>query len=171
MTVCFIGHKAIKKSEELLLSLKETVTALINRGASTFLFGSMSEFNGLAWETVTELKHKYPQIKRIYVRSSYKHISPSYEAHLLQSYEETYFPLKIEGAGRHSYVERNYEMIDKSDYCVFYYNKHYVAPLKKQSKHTALPRSRRQSGTKIAYNYAMKKKKAIINLCATGCEE
>ena len=171
MTVCFIGHKTITKTKALMFSLKETIVALINRGASTFLFGSMSEFDNLAWEAVTELKKEYPCIRRVYVRSAYMHISKSYEEHLLEHYEETYFPPRIENAGKYSYVERNYEMIDSSTYCVFYYNENYIPPLKKQSKHNALPPSRRNSGTEIAYSYAIKKEKQIINLYSANCEE
>lgn len=52
--------------------------------------------------------------------------------YLLESYEETYFSPKLEKAGKYSYVERNYEMIDSSTYCVFYYNENYVPPLSRQ---------------------------------------
>ena len=77
-----------------------------------------------------------------------------------ESYEETYFPTKLENAGKYSYVKRNYEMIDSSTYCVFYYNENYTPPLNRQ----ALPSFKRTSGTKIAYTYATKKNKNIINL-------
>ena len=82
----------------------------------------------------------------------YPYIDKTYEDYLLQFFEETYFPQKIENAGRSSYVERNYEMIDTSSYCIFYYNENYIAP------------SRRKSGTRIAYEYAVKKGKKLINL-------
>lgn len=164
MNVCFIGHKTIEKTEELISSLKETVVFLINKGVNTFLFGNMSEFDALSLEVVTGLKSSYPFIKRVYVRSSHQHIDKSYEDLLLKSYEETYFPPKIKNAGKYSYVERNYEMIDNSTYCVFYYDKNYIPPLKRQSKHTVLPTTRRNSGTEIAYKYAIKKQKEIINL-------
>ena len=88
----------------------------------------------------------------MYVRASYPFLEKSYEEYLLESYEETYFPPKIANAGKYSYVERNYEMIDSSTYCVFYYNKNYITRLD------------RNSGTKLAYEYALKKKKQIINL-------
>lgn len=152
MKVCFIGHRTIKRTEELIESLRERIEGLINKGGTTFLFGSMSAFDKLSWEVVSELKEKYPYIKRIYVRSAYPHISKTYEEYLLRFYEETYFPQKVEKAGRYSYVERNCEMIDNASYCVFYYNKNYISSLK------------RNSGTKIAYEYAVKKKKRIINL-------
>ena len=156
MQACFIGHRKIQKNEGLISSLKQTIVDLIHNGVTTFLFGSKSEFDNLSWEAVTELKAKYPLIKRVYIWSSYQYIDKSYEKYLLKLYEETYFPPKLENAGKYSYVERNYEMIDNSTYCVFYYNENYVSSLKRNVK--------RNSGTKIAYSYAMKSKKIIINL-------
>ena len=164
MQACFIGHRTINKNEELISSLKQTIISLINKGVKTFLFGSKSEFNELSWETVTELKKAYPFIKRVYVRSIYQCIDESYEKYLLESYEETFFPQKLEKAGKFSYVERNYEMIDNSMYCVFYYDENYVVPLNRQSKKNILLQTQRNSGTKLAYCYAIKKNKTIINL-------
>ncbi len=164
MRACFIGHRTITKTDELKALLNQTIIKLINCGVDTFLFGSSSEFNDLAWEAVTELKKHYPTLKRIYVRSSFQHIDNSYEKYLLKLYEETYFPQKIKNAGKYSYVERNYEMIDSSNFCIFYYNENYTAPFKKQIKHDKLPPKTRNSGTKIAYKYACYKKKTIINL-------
>lgn len=159
MKACFIGHRTIEKTEELKSLLRETAVTLINKGVTAFLFGSMSAFDTLSWEVVTELKKAYPYIKRVYVRSAYQQIGGFYEEYLLKFYEETYFPQKIENAGKGSYVERNYEMIDQSAYCVFYYNERYSVPQKRQSLS-----ARRNSGTKIAYQYAQRKKKEIINL-------
>ena len=164
MKVCFIGHRTIKETEELIFSLKETVATLIKKGVTTFLFGSMSAFDELSWKVVTRFMEECPYIKRIYVRSTYQYIDKSYEKYLLEFYEETYFPSKIENAGKYSYVERNYEMIDSSTYCVFYYNEHYIPSLKRPPKHNMLLPTKRNSGTKIAYEYAKKKKKEIINL-------
>lgn len=164
MQACFIGHRTIEKNEELISSLTETVLTLINKGVTRFLFGSMSAFDSLAWEVVSKVKETYPAIKRVYVRSAYRYIDKSYENYLLELYEETYFPPKLEHAGKYSYVERNYEMIDNSTYCVFYYNENYIPPLKRSSKNTMLLPSKRNSGTKIAYKYAIQKKKEIINL-------
>lgn len=160
MRVCFIGHRNIEKTDELISLLRDTIVTLIDKGVTTFLFGSKSEFDNLSWKIVTELKKNYPLIKRVYVRAAYQFIDKSYEEYILQSYEETYFPPKLENAGRFSYVERNYEMIDNSTYCVFYYNEDYIPP---QNRNTLLPLSN-NSGTKIAYEYATKKKKIIINL-------
>ena len=79
MKVCFIGHKNIAKTEELISLLKETVITLINNGATTFLFGSGSKFNDLSWKVVTELKTNYPHVKRVLVRASYQNIDDFYK--------------------------------------------------------------------------------------------
>ena len=155
MKVCFIGHKTIEKSQQVKTLLKETALSLVKNGAKTFLFGSKGEFNKLSWEVITELKKEYPYIERVYVRSAFKNIEESYKKYLLEFYEKTYYPPKIENAGKYSYVERNYEMIDNSNCCVFYFNQDHVAQLN------------RNSGTKIAFDYAIKKKKQIINVFNT----
>ncbi len=164
MKACFIGHRTVENQEELLGLLKETVISLLAAGVTVFLFGSMSDFDRLSRQVVSELKKEYPAIRRVYVRAAFQHIGEDYERHLLESCEETYFPAKLERAGRSSYVERNYEMIDHADYCVFYYNKEYLPPEKRARKTELLPPKKRNSGTKIAYDYAVKKKKEIINL-------
>ena len=151
-TCCFFGHRNINETEELKSKLIEIIERLIvDKNVYTFLFGSKSRFNSLCQETVTELKEKYPHIKRIYVRAEYPHISEHYKNYLLESYEDTYYPEKILGAGRAAYVERNYVMIDNSGYCVVYYDE-FNAP------------TTRKSGTKIALDYAAKKGKNIINV-------
>lgn len=167
MKVCFIGHRTVENSEELASLLNDVVVTLINNGATTFLFGSMSEFNDLSWQVVTNLQKKNFAIKRVYVRSAFQHIDKSYKDYLLSSYEDTYFPHKIEKAGKYSYLERNYIMIDTSDVCVFYYNENYIPPLKRQPKHNKLLPKSRNSGTKLAYSYALHKKKEIVNLYKT----
>ena len=82
---------------------------------------------------------------------------------LLEHYEETYFPEHIENAGRASYVERNQEMINRSDYCVVYYDENYLPPRRRNSKRDFID-YQPKSGTAVAYSYAVKKKKGIINV-------
>ena len=156
MSACFIGHRKIKKTEQLISSLKMVVENLINKGVTTFLFGSVSDFDKLSYDIVTNFKAKHPEITRVYVRSSYQHIDKSYENYLLNSYEKTYFPKQIENAGKYSYIERNCEMIDNAKYCVFYYDENYTTE--------QIGAFKRKSGTKFAFEYAVKKKKEIINL-------
>ena len=152
MKVCFIGHRTIEKNKELISTLEDTIIQLINKGVTTFLFGSRSEFDSLSWEVVTKLKEKYPFIIRVYVRSAFQHVNKDYEEYLLTFYEKTYYPSKLASGGKFSYVKRNADMIDQSNFCIFYYNENY------------LPLPKGNSGTKIAYKYALKKNKQIINL-------
>ena len=151
-TCCFFGHRTINETKELKSKLKEIIEKLIvEKQADTFLFGSKSRFNSLCLELVTEIIEKYPNIKRIYVRAEYPDINEHYKNYLLESYEDTYYPEHIIGSGRAAYVERNYEMIDKSKFCIVYYDEP-NAP------------TTRKSGTKIALDYAVKQGKQIINI-------
>ncbi len=153
-TCCFIGHRIINETEGLKERLHQIIEKMIlENSVDTFLFGSKSRFNSLCLELVTKIKEKYPHIKRVYVRAEHETISESYKEYLLESYDDTYYPEQIIGSGRASYVERNYEMIDKSRFCIVYYDEA-VAP------------TARKSGTKIALEYALKKGIGIINILA-----
>ena len=82
---------------------------------------------------------------------------------MLENNEGTYFPEHIEKAGRASYVERNQEMINHSKFCVVYYDENYLPPRRKNSRRDLFD-YQPKSGTAVAYDYAVKKKKIIINL-------
>ena len=126
---------------------------IVSEKVDTFLFGSKSEFDDLCHEIVTDLKEKYPHIKRIYVRSAFQHIPDWYEKSLLENNEGTYFPEHMEKAGRASYVERNQEMINKLGDCIVYYDENYV-PLRMKNSQWDL------------FHYKPKKRnKSRIRLC------
>lgn len=153
----------MKITQDILLKLKIILESLISeKSVNVFYFGSKSEFDDLCYKVVTDLKEKYPHIKRVYVRAAYKDISDSYKNYLLESFEDTYYPESIENSGRAAYVERNYEMINRADYCVVYYDENYVPP-KRYNKRDLLYRQPK-SGTKLAYDYALKRKKEILNV-------
>ena len=149
---CFFGHRTINETEELKLKLYDIIEKLIvDENVDTFLFGSKSRFNDLCYEIVSKIKEKYPHIKRIYVRAEYTDIDEQYTNYLLEFFEDTYYPEHIRNSGKASYVERDYEMINKSHYCIVYYDE--------QNAPTT-----RKSGTKIALDYAIKKEKQITVL-------
>ena len=148
-TCCVFGHRIINETVELRTKLIKTIERLITKeNIDTFLFGSKSRFNSLCYELVTNLKEKYPHIKRIYVRAEFPVINDDYKAYLLELYEDTFYPEKIKGSGRAAYVERNYEMINKSKYCIVYCDE-------------ANAPTTRKSGTRIALDYAVKQKRNI----------
>ncbi len=149
-TCSFFGHRTINETDELKEQLYQMIQKLIvDENVDTFLFGSKSRFNDLCHELVTEIKEKYPYIKRVYVRAEYPHISETYKNYLLESYEDTYYPERIIGSGKAVYVERNCEMINNSHFCIVYYNEQCTP-------------TTRKSGTKIALEYAVRLKKCVI---------
>ena len=123
-TCCFIGHRKAEETEDIRLRMISAVENLITaENVDTFLFGSKSRFNSICYEVVTELKEKFPHIKRVYVRAEYPYIDDSYKEYLSEKYEYTYFPEKLLNSGRSVYIERNCEMIDKSKFCIIYFDK------------------------------------------------
>ena len=67
MKACsFFGHRDTEQTEELKKRVREAVERLIvEEGVGSFLFGSRSKFDELCHMVVTELKEKYPHIRRI----------------------------------------------------------------------------------------------------------
>lgn len=161
---CFFGHRTIDETPALSEKLTKTIEGLItDKGVRYFYFGSRSAFNDLCVQVVTNLKVKYPHIQRIYVRSAFPDIDDSYKAYLLENYDDTYFPEKMRGAGKASYVERNQELVNQSYFCVTYYDENYLPPTRKNGKRD-ITKYQPKSGTKVTYDYAVKKNCEIINM-------
>ena len=81
---------------------------------------------------------------------------------------------RLWSAGKASYVERNQDMINASDYCVFYYNPQYQPPKRKYSKRS-IGEYQPKSGTTLAYEYALNMKRvqklvSVINIWGILCE-
>ena len=147
-TSCILGHRDFKKTDELELKLKKLLIDLIEiEGVNEFLFGSKSKFTDFCYDIVSELKNKYPNIKRIFIRAEYPIINNNYYNYLKRLYEDSYFYSEKLISNKFSYIRRNQVMINKSDICIFYFNNDYD--------------SKQQSGTRIAYEYAVKKDKKI----------
>lgn len=156
MKIAFIGHRKITVDKNLTDTLYIAIENLLRSHPDTeFIFGSKSEFDALCLQTVTQLKKYYPELKRTYVRSSYKYIPPFYEAYLNEIYDRTFLPRKADNAGKASYIKRNEAMIDLCDKLFVYFDPQYrVSARRGRSKN---------SGTKIAIEYAQKSKKEIVN--------
>ena len=151
-TCCFFGHREIKETDELKNRVYKVIEKMIvDEKADTFLFGSRSQFDSLCLSIVTMLKEKYTHIKRVYVRAEFAIISEEYKSYLLKSYDDTFYPESIVGAGKAAYIERNFEMIRNSRYCIVYYDD--------------FGTHNRKSGTEIALKYALKQGKEITNCC------
>ncbi len=163
-TCCFFGHRKIVQSQAVRDYLYHKIEELIcSKQVYIFLFGSKSAFNGLCYQVVTELQVAYPQIKRIYVRAEFPYIDADYQKFLLERYEDSYYPEEILNSGRAIYTERNVHMIDRSQYCITYYNAAYLPPLRQTSRHS-VTKHQPKSGTHLAYDYAVKKHREIHNV-------
>lgn len=187
-TCCFIGHRHIPNEEKVQTELEELIERLIiEENVQIFNFGSRSDFDALCHQVVTDLKEKYKNIKRVAYtcrsesctleseRAYWEEIYSHFEKRpvtLLGVEEEKEHKTKYD-SGKASYVERNYAMIDDSDICVFYYNETYQPQRRKEYK-GAFGTYQPKSGTKIAYDYAMRKsrslekkggQKIVINVC------
>ncbi len=160
---CFIGHRDVTITEELIKIVSETIqTLILDEQIDTFLFGSRGNFNALCYELVTQAREQYPHIRRIYVRAEYPVISDDYLSYLLERYEETEYPAFLASAGRAVYVERNRHMIDHSSICVIYDRGE--TPTRAPRAHNTATRQERVSGTGLAHVYAQKKKIKVINI-------
>ena len=184
----FFGHRNTDLTENEEQKLQELIENLIlNEKVDRFLFGSRSNFDYICHKIVTDLRQKYPYIKRFaytcrsetctlesereYWEEVYSHFEKR-KVTLLGVEEEIERKSKWT-SGKASYVERNYAMIDDSDICVFYYNETYQPQRRKEYK-GAFGTYQPKSGTKIAYDYAMRKsrslekkggQKIVINVC------
>ena len=151
-TCSIIGHREIKISNELKENIKETIIWLICEvGVEKFLFGSKSKFADLCYEIVSSIKQTNEKVKRVYVRAEYPYINREYEEYLLSCYEESFYYDKKLMSSKFNYIKRDEIMINQSDLCLFYYDPNYI------------PMRKTKSGTALAYQYAIKKEKQIIN--------
>ena len=179
---CFIGHRTIVASTELTENLTKTIERLIaEEGVKYFLFGSRSEFDDLCHSIVTALKEKHPHIVRVaYTRRSEYAVKAEEKEKMertwasvlktdvkFKDYDAEVQSEKVYSAGKASYVERNQELIDASDFCVFYYNEEYQPPRRKRTNRD-LSTYQPKSGTRLAYEYAVQKSKktdkVVINM-------
>ena len=174
----FFGHRKISVTDDLVTKLSSVIENLIKNGVDIFIFGSRSQFNDLCYQIVSELKNKYQNIKRInfncpfeYVFTSQKDKERSEDSHFkltnkkvdYELYEEAVLSKKVISSTKNTYVMRNQEMIDNSDICIFYYDKNYLPPTRKYSKNIVFE-YQPKSGTELAFKYAEKKNKILVNV-------
>lgn len=156
MKIAFIGHRKINITNTLKYNLYAAIEKILYDFPDTeFLFGSNSEFDFLCLQTINNLRLRFPYLKRIYVRAKMENLNESYEKYLHSIYDNTFFPNEIKNTGKALYVERNKVMIDMCDKLFVYYDPHYTVSTKKGFSSN--------SGTKIAFKYALKSNKEIIN--------
>lgn len=164
-TCCIIGHRKIEDFVSVSIATWDGMVDLIkNRNVTTFKFGFYGEFNDLCYNFLSTLKARGKNIKLV-LYSLNNEVAFTFEE--AEKYKNKYkkqnkkFPYKCfdeivylddidETKFKSACVLRNLKLIDESEYCMIYYRKNYILP------------SNRNSGTKIAYEYACKRKKKMI---------
>lgn len=161
-TCSFFGHRDTKPTYELREKVRETVERLIfAEGVDTFLFGSRSSFDELCHIVVSEFKEKYPHIRRIAYLCKHEsgclvgagaRLTRQIEEIMRRKervleYEEIKESDRVNSAGYACYVERNYWMIDESDFAIFHLDEN---------------NNTKKSGTLQAHQYGIKQKERIV---------
>ena len=165
MKACsFFGHRDTPQTEELKQKVRETVERLIvEERVDTFLFGSRSNFDELCYIVVTELKEKYPHIQRIAYLCKHESGCLAGEGKdeqrrikelagrdvYVREFEDIKKSDRVNSAGRAAYVERNYWMINDSDFVVV---------------HLEEGRNDGKSGSRLAYKYSLRQKKSMLTV-------
>lgn len=159
-TVCFIGHRKIAITNELMARLNTVIGQLIADGVTIFNFGSHSQFDDWCYQIVSRQQKQFPQIRRVHYCVAYENYTAAGDNHL---YEQEIDCAAALVAGKNAYLVRNQIMIDHSNLCVFYYDQDYLPPPRKNSKRD-LATYQPRSGTALAWQYAQSKNKDVINL-------
>lgn len=121
-TCCFFGHRTVNNRVDLQEKVSQQVEELIKNGFSIFLFGGFGEFDELCYSVVSQKQKIYSNIKRVYCVSDERHLNPRKRPKYLQEdcYEEfIYYAPSFDYWYKRIYY-RNCEMIDRSDYIIFY---------------------------------------------------
>ena len=162
---CIIGHRKIKEFMLVTMATRDKLIDLIkNRNVSVFKFGYYGEFNDFCYKTLSGLKFIYPHIKLILYTlnneiaytfeeaEQYKSKSKIRDKDFkYQCFDEFVYLDDIdETKFKYACVLRNKKLIDESDFYLIYHREDYSLP------------NNRNSGTKIAYDYACKQKKKMI---------
>lgn len=149
MKICsFFGHSKIIITEDLTTQLITEIRRLLSDGFDCFYLGGFGMFDHLCWQLVTEFKADYPTIRRVYCLSDPRHTRLSKRPKYLKDtdYEEfIYLDLDFDSWYTRIYY-RNCEMINQSDFVIFY------------------AFDKENSGAYKAYKYAKKIQKDHINL-------
>ena len=136
--VTFCGHGEFYGDEEVKRWLRETVEALILRGADDFLLGGYGGFDACAASVVWELKRQYPAIRSTLVLP---YLDRTVDA---KKYDGTLYPPLEKVPRRFAISKRNEYMVNEADIVVAYVTHDW-------------------GGAAATLAYAQRKRKEIIN--------
>ena len=114
--VMFCGHGEFYGDEAVKRWLRETVEALILRGADDFLLGGYGGFDACAASVVWELKQAHPHIRSTLVLP---YLGRKVDA---AKYDDTFYPPLEKVPKRFAISKRNEYMVNEADIVVAYVN-------------------------------------------------
>lgn len=142
------GHRTIEVTNELKAIITDTLKNMIEKEfIFDFYFGGFGEFDNLCWQIVSNLRKSNTCVRRIFCLLDPKHKNPLKRPKWLNSgdYEEfIYLDLDCEYWYTRIYY-RNCEIINHSDYIIFYVKNNY-------------------GGAYKAMQYAIKQNKPFVNI-------
>ena len=124
LSCSFFGHRDIEVTEHLQKVLKNMLKEkIVKDNYTVFYFGGFGDFDDLCYKLITELKKEFNDIKRIFCLTDYKYSTKPINKFTDKEYEEVvYFDLEFNWWYKRIYY-RNLEIINRSDYVIFYVNK------------------------------------------------
>ncbi|MBO5313353.1 MAG: DUF1273 family protein [Clostridia bacterium] len=145
---CFTGHRIIGSDFKLDV-LRRGIRYLIQQGIDTFIAGGALGFDTLCAIEVLSAKQEFPNIK-LHIYAPCKNQCESWHSKDKQIYNDIlakadYVDIPDSNYYNGCMKERNYKMVDNSDYCICYLNK-------------------KRSGTWQTYRYAVEKGLTVFNL-------
>ena len=144
----FFGHSEINVSDNLITRTTLEIEKVLISGCRLFYFGGLGRFDWLCHKIVTSFMQKYNGIKRIFCLIDERHLNIKKKPKYLRNndYEDfVYFTTEYYGFYKRIYF-RNCEIINNSDFIIFYVEE------------------REESGAYKTFKHAQKKKKSFINL-------
>ncbi len=141
------GHREVAITAELVSAVEKAIESVIKQGVTKFYFGGFGEFDSLCHKIVSAKRQEFGLV-RVYCLEDerYLRINKRPKYLLDEDYEQfVYLPLSYNSWYTRIYY-RNCEMIDNSDFVIFYI------------------RNEEKSGAFKAYKYAKRKHKSIISV-------
>lgn len=169
MNVTFIGHKHVKNSKRIRAILRKMLRELIEeQAADLFIFGGEGEFDEIAYDIVSSLKVKYPQINRVFLRSGASVLGDDYRESFLKRCKQILYLKGLANADNDSDIGRDEALIDLSDMIVAYFDTAIDVSDKISARVYSDPEGRERLKddriVKIAVEYAQKTNKPILNV-------
>lgn len=169
-SACFIGNGKV----DLILKekIQDIIKNLVEDGTEIFMFGSKSEFRDVCFDIVTQFKVSNNNIKTVGCPCNGElfYLQKDKYTQEMTIYNTLNKKINVQGFDEInqfnneglSYFDRNKNMIESSDFCVFYFKKEeHILPSKYKTRLTKLQSVNEEN---LVLDYAKKLNKQIISI-------